>query len=234
VYVRTVGERELNFAVSGKLWNRSLVMRDRETGTLWSHLLGEAMEGELKGTKLEMISSQMTDWRTWREQQPETTVVNLSRTSKEYRRDFYRDPSLFVLGLRVGMKTKAWAFDELVKKRVVNDQVGDLPVVIFFDQESLTAQVFERRIDEQELRFRAVDERIVDLTHGSLWDGLKGKALNGPAEGKNLVSLPGIVSGLTPWVTFHPETEGLSMEAIEHAKENSFLRRSGRRGNRRK
>jgi hypothetical protein len=233
VYVRTVGERDLNFAVSGKLWNRSLVMRDRETGTLWSHLLGEAMEGELKGARLEMISSQMTDWKTWREQEPDTTVVNLSRTSKEYRKDFYRDPSLFVLGLRVGMKTKAWPFDELVKKRVVNDQVGDLPVVIFFDRESLTAQVFERRVDGQEIRFRAVDERIVDLTHGSLWDGLKGKAMNGPAEGKRLVALPGIVSGLVPWVTFHPDTEGLSVEAIKHARENSFLRRGGRRGTRR-
>jgi hypothetical protein len=208
-------------------------MRDRETGTLWSHLLGEAMEGELKGTKLEMVSSQMTDWKTWREQQPETTVVNLSRTSKEYRNDFYRDPSLFVLGLRVGLKTKAWPFDELLKNWVINDQLADLPVAIFFDPESLTAQVFERRVDGEEIRFRAVDERIVDLTHGSLWDGLKGKALNGPVEGKGLVALPGIVSGLVPWVTFYPDTEGLSAAAIEHAKQSSFLRRGGRRGGRR-
>lgn len=204
-------------------------MRDRETGTLWSHLLGEAMEGELKGAKLEIVSSQMTDWKTWREQQPTTTVVKLSRTSGEYRREFYQDPSLFVLGLRVGMKTKAWSFDVLKTKRVVNDLVGDLPVVIFFDPESLTAQVFERRLEGEEIRFRAVDDRIVDLTRGSLWDGLKGEALNGPAEGKGLVALPGIVSGMVPWVTFHPDSEGLTDAAIEHARGNSFLRRRGRR-----
>ena len=50
MYARTVEERELTLQVSGMLWQRSLVMRDLETGTLWSHLMGKAMEGELKGT----------------------------------------------------------------------------------------------------------------------------------------------------------------------------------------
>ena len=228
-----MGERALNFSVSGKLWHRSLVMQDRETGTLWSHLLGQAMEGELKGAKLKMFPSQMTDWKTWLRANPDTTVLNMSRTSQEYRREFYRDPALFVLGLRVGARTKAWTFDRLLKERVVNDRVGDLPVVLFFDPESLTAQAFERRVGGAETQFRITDQRFVDERSGSSWDPIKGKALDGASAGQQLIAVPAIVSGLMPWAVFHPDTEGISNAAFEYARERSFLRRQGRRGNRR-
>ena len=48
MYARKTKERTLTFGVSGMLWNRSLVMYDRETKSLWSHMLGEAMQGRLK------------------------------------------------------------------------------------------------------------------------------------------------------------------------------------------
>ena len=67
-------------------------MYDRETDSLWSHLLGEAMKGPLKGSELKQIPSVMTDWKTWRTQHPESTVLWLSRTSHEYRREFYQQP----------------------------------------------------------------------------------------------------------------------------------------------
>ena len=44
MYARTVQGRTLNFAVSGLLWENSLVMVDDATESLWSHLLGEAMQ----------------------------------------------------------------------------------------------------------------------------------------------------------------------------------------------
>ena len=61
VYASEVGGKKLTFQVSGKLWNRSLVMRDLETGSLWSHILGECMEGELMGKKLELITRNTGD-----------------------------------------------------------------------------------------------------------------------------------------------------------------------------
>ena len=66
MYARTVGQQTLTLAVSGLLWNRSLVMIDQETGSHWSHLMGTAMKGPLKGEKLEVFPSTMTDWATWR------------------------------------------------------------------------------------------------------------------------------------------------------------------------
>ena len=60
------------------LWNRSLVMIDEETGSLWSHLLGEAMQGPLQGTQLEAVPSEMVTWESWRREHPQTTVREVS------------------------------------------------------------------------------------------------------------------------------------------------------------
>ena len=50
----------LDFGVSGKLIMNALVMFDRETGTLWSHFLSQAISGPLKGTKLENVPVTLT------------------------------------------------------------------------------------------------------------------------------------------------------------------------------
>ena len=59
MYDRQVKDQEVTLTVSGKLWNRSLVMQDTETKSLWSHILGEAMDGELKGVVLKSLPSDM-------------------------------------------------------------------------------------------------------------------------------------------------------------------------------
>lgn len=50
------GER-VEFGVSGKLWNSNLLMYDRKTDSLWSQVLGEAVVGEMVGTKLAVVPS---------------------------------------------------------------------------------------------------------------------------------------------------------------------------------
>ena len=52
------------------------VMYDHQTETLWSQFLGEAVEGPLEGAKLEMIPSQFTTWREWRDQYPDTLALD--------------------------------------------------------------------------------------------------------------------------------------------------------------
>lgn len=203
------------------LWNRSLVMQDRETKSLWSHILGEAMDGPLKGTLLEIIPSQMTDWGTWRKLHPATTVVNLSRTSQEYRREFYRDPDHFVLGLILeGERPRAWSFADLKGATVVNEEVGRLPVLVVFDPASQTAMAFERRASDRLLTFRErADGKLVDDQTGSVWDRFTGRALEGPLAGMSLKALPAIVSYTTSWIVFHPQTEGLSAQTLQNARQ---------------
>lgn len=49
---RTVDGRILDFSTSGWVRNSALVMYDRQTGTLWDHFVGEAIIGDLTGTRL--------------------------------------------------------------------------------------------------------------------------------------------------------------------------------------
>jgi len=50
-------------------------MYDKETNTLWSQLLGEAVSGEKVGTKLEFLPAVMTTWSSWREMHPDTLAI---------------------------------------------------------------------------------------------------------------------------------------------------------------
>jgi hypothetical protein len=68
VYGREVNGKRLTLGVSGKLWRNSLVMFDRETGTLWSQITGEAVEGPLKGARLPklQVSDRSTTLESWK------------------------------------------------------------------------------------------------------------------------------------------------------------------------
>jgi hypothetical protein len=76
VYERHVGERVLEFGVSGRLINSSLVMHDRQTGSLWSHYTGGAVVGDLTGTELVTHPVSIVAWADWRAAHPNGLVLD--------------------------------------------------------------------------------------------------------------------------------------------------------------
>ena len=54
-YRRDLGDRIFTFGTSGRLFNSSLVMYDRQTESLWTHFNGAAVVGVLTGTQLELL-----------------------------------------------------------------------------------------------------------------------------------------------------------------------------------
>ncbi len=189
------------------LWRESLVMRDVETGSLWSHLLGECMRGRLKDKTLESVPSQMTDWKTWKATHPNTTVVVLRRTADVFTRDVYQeDPAAFLLGYVVSRKARAWKFTDLRTRRAVNDSLGDHLLLIVFEPESGTALIYDRRVGDRALEFTWRDGRLVDDQTGTTWDWSTGRATSGQLEAKELVPLPGVVSFVEAWKRFHAES----------------------------
>jgi hypothetical protein len=190
------------------LWNRSLVMQDLETGSLWSHILGKAMAGPLKGAELDLIPAVMTDWRSWREQHPDTTVLALSRTGREYTAQFQKRPETFVLGISLGERAKAYPFDVLARWQVINDIFLSRPVVATFDVQSTAAQLFDRTVGERVLTFGARPDGLMeDAETGSLWHLIRGDCLEGELQGAQLRPMPAIVSFRHVWAQFHPKTE---------------------------
>jgi len=75
VYARRLGGRSYTFQVSGMLWRNSLVMRDRETGSLWSHVTGEGLCGPMAGEVLEPVPVTTVFWFAWSSFYPNTRVV---------------------------------------------------------------------------------------------------------------------------------------------------------------
>jgi len=206
VYARNPNRRNLTFGVSGMLWNRSLVMYDAETMSHWSHLLGEAMDGPLRETKLEQIPSVMTTWESWRQRHPETTVLWLPRSSRDYRRGFYREPQRFVLGLADVNPPRAWHFEQLMTEPILNEEVDEQPIVVTFDPDSVTARAFSRTVRGDTLDFERDARGFLDRQTRSLWDRISGKCVEGHYEGEVLEPRLAIVSFRNTWLTFHPET----------------------------
>jgi hypothetical protein len=190
-------------------------MRDLETGTLWSHILGEAMKGELKGEKLRNIPATVTDWRSWKAGHPETTVLALNRTSEEFVTEFHRRPGAFVVGLWLYGAAKAYPFDRLSEYPVVNDVFQDVPLVVAFDPESTAARVFERQLEDRLLTFATGSKStaMTDQETGSVWVRTTGRCAEGVLKGAQLDPLPGIISFRRAWEAFHPESEMMGAPA---------------------
>ena len=206
MYDRRIDNLTIQLGVSGMLWNNSLVMYDKQTNTLWSHILGRAMKGPLVGKRLRRIPCVMTDWQTWTAQHPDSTVLLLHHTAQDYRRDFYREPAKFVLGISEPWPTTAWGFDLLTATPVLQDILGKVPVVIVFQADNGTAQLLDRRLDDRVLDFELRNGEVVDQQTGSIWNGVTGEATAGELAGRRLRMLPALVSYRQTWQTFYPES----------------------------
>jgi hypothetical protein len=78
VYGRRYGGRDLAFEPDGGLLNASLVVRDRETDSLWSILTGDAIQGDFQGTPLDQWAvGEKVRWRDWKKRHPDTLVLSV-------------------------------------------------------------------------------------------------------------------------------------------------------------
>ncbi len=73
VYDRQVEGRALEFTVVGG--EGELLLRDKQTETLWSALTGKALEGKLAGQELRPVPYMMNYWFAWVAYNPRTRLV---------------------------------------------------------------------------------------------------------------------------------------------------------------
>ena len=66
-------DQELTFGVSGMLYRNGLVMYDHQTESLWSQILGQAISGELAGTRLQQVPITYSFWFGWIDYHPESS-----------------------------------------------------------------------------------------------------------------------------------------------------------------
>src|SRR5262249_22247365 len=145
----------LSFGVSGKLYRNSLIMYDRQTGSLWSHFLGAAVQGPLRGTRLRFVPSTCTAWGAWRRDHPNTLVLDTGEGDSDSYASYYRSSETGILGTRrrdtrlapkdlvLGVlqpAARAYAFRDLARVGIVRDRLAGKPVEIRYDRATQTAQ----------------------------------------------------------------------------------------------
>lgn len=166
----TFNDRGYEFGVSGLLYNSDVLMYDRNTGSLWSQLMLQAVTGPMKGTRLQQLPLSHTSWEDWLERHPETQVLsNKTGYSRNYKVDPYpnygKSGKLYfpvahsnnkyrrkeiVMGLEVNGRFKAYPFKELEKGvAAFEDELVGEEFSIEFDAEHQTARIV--RVDGSEI-----------------------------------------------------------------------------------
>jgi hypothetical protein len=232
VYARELNSQEFTFGVSGKLIRNVLVMYDRQTESLWSQLLGEAVEGELQGAKLEFLPSWHTTWGQWKEMHPNTLALRKGfGGSRDPYDSYYRSASAgiigeknrdqrlptkeFVLGVELDGAAVAYPFRVLSNEPVINDMVSGRDILVTFDRENASGVVFDRVLDGQTLSFKASDGDPFTLLDGetnSSWDASNGLATAGPLAGAQLERIKSTTIFWFGWTDFHPDTRLYGIE----------------------
>ena len=229
MYARTIeheaSEQIFDFGVSGKLIMNVLVMYDRQTNTFWSQILGEAVDGPLKGTKLEALPVLQTTWSEWKMLYPDTLALvtngqgsydsytgyyNSNRTGviDESREDSRLPVKELVIGAVINDTPVAYPHSTLATQHVVNDEVGGESVLVVFQPATNAGILFDRVVDDRTLTFEATADsfEIRDVETGSTWYLLTGLAVDGPLKGRQLVRIPSTSSFWFGWKDWHPET----------------------------
>ncbi len=187
----------LTFGHAGILYERSFVMYDQQTQSLWVHVTGHAEWGPLKGSQLTFMPSTVTNWANWKESFPHTLVL------PGYRRGgFMGTYDGISSGQSIGLvvverfKAKLYPFSELADSPVVNDRFGGKAMVIYYSTRAGTAAAWERTVDGRELTFTRSEGEdalgnslLADQETGSRWSWLTGEAVAGPMKGKRLAQL---------------------------------------------
>ncbi|WP_026260231.1 DUF3179 domain-containing (seleno)protein [Segetibacter koreensis] len=200
------------------------MFEDATTKSWWQQATGVAVAGPLRGTALQEIPSRQSTLAAWLQQypnsfimQPDTLFADEYKDMANYdkgngkssltKRDSlsWRSKS-WVVGVKYNGESKAFDWNELVKSRIIQDSLRNIPVLLTLESDTATFHVFDRRVKGKVLSFTKYnDEQIIDNTQ-SIWN-MAGDCTNGILKGEKLQSLQAYQEFWHSWQTFHPETK---------------------------
>ena len=164
-----INGKDLEFGVSGLLYNSDVLLYDRQSGSLWSQILRTAVTGSMKGTRLNAVPLSHTTWRDWQTRHPQTEVLS---TDTGYRRNYRANPypnygrsgklyfpvseesrlykrKSMIMGLEVDGQFKAYPFEELENGSTpFTDEFNGERFEVRYDHTNQTAQIFTGGGDE--------------------------------------------------------------------------------------
>jgi hypothetical protein len=158
-----VGGERKTFGVSGLLYNSDVLLYDRQTESLWSQIMMQAVAGPMEGRELEMVPTMNTSWGEWKRKNPDTWVLT---ENTGYERDYTKSPyqgyekstqlyfdvehqderfhpKEMVVGIEINGKFKAYPFSELekLKNEKLKDKFQGEELIINYQQDSQSATI---------------------------------------------------------------------------------------------
>lgn len=174
-----------------------------------------------------ILPATLTTWNDWRTRHPDTTVMKPDRAVARQHGFRYQEGfadrarrgvafpvwqksdtlerNTEVYALRIDGHARVWPVKTVLEERVINDVIGDTPVVLVGDPESGAVRAYERRAAT--LGPGDDPSRVIDEV-GHVWS-VEEEFLEPPAEldARRLPRLAGHVAFWFGWYAFYPDTE---------------------------
>lgn len=188
MYAATLNGRRLTFEVEC-VWRRNMIIRDRETGTLWQHATGEALIGPLKGERLGLLGGALINWGGWKAIYPNTQAAlepaewaglfskeSVNRVLEKATsfavvpgktRDDKRLPALeMVIGVLVDGAPRAYRLADLARSGALEETVNGRKIRVIYDEEHQSVQALADgdRLDLKRTRWMGWYEFHPDTT----------------------------------------------------------------------
>ena len=242
VLKRTLEGTVYDFGTTGYLRHFDLIMWDTQTESWWQQFTGEAIVGVLTGKRLEFIPTTIVPWQQFKDAHPQGKVMSRETGhGRPYGQSAYpaidrideRSPTREgpgdvilpvmerVVGVTVDDFSVAFDYPTLAGEPVVNHTIGETPVVVFYEPDTLSpfqdlsegsngrsvgaTGVFSPNVKGRNLTFKFTNAEIIDVETGTRWN-LLGHATDGPLAGQRLQPLLHGDYFWFAWLTFNPTT----------------------------
>ena len=178
---------------------------DHQTESVWSQVWGQAIEGPLKGTTLDLIPAAIVPWGTWKQEHPDTQAMitdGLSFVSRESPIDEW------VIGIAIEDNQKAYYFTDVADAGLINDTIGPYPIALYANPESRNVHVYLRQVGDHvvELSLDDTGEYLIDANNNR-WDIARGLPATNASSAESLLMVPYMSSFDWAWLDFYPTSE---------------------------
>jgi Protein of unknown function (DUF3179) len=192
------------------------MFEDATTHSWWRQVSGEAITGALKGQRLPEYFSTQTSLSNWLKLNPNSLIMQEDPTFKDsYDTTLkyesgkststltgtdslsWKDKS-WVIGVKAGDQQKAYDWNELKKKRIINDTIGNLPILLVLAKDEKSFFAFERPDNKSTFQI-SNDTLLINNKHFSI----NGK---GTDTTYSLKPIPAYQEFWHSWKTFNPYT----------------------------